>query len=68
LSECRRHGDQALFSVVVEACVRGAPSRKVDYLFNALVAETDVSQPPVSGICMGLEAEMAKFCDRTHAI
>jgi len=65
--ERRRRVDQALFAVVMEACVHGVSTRKVDDLVKALGADTGISKSEVSRICAGLDAEVAEFRDRTLA-
>lgn len=67
LLERRRRVDQALFAVVMEAYVRGVSTRKVDDLVKALGADTGISKSEVSRICVGLDAEVAQFRDRTLA-
>jgi putative transposase len=65
LLERRRRVDQALFAVVMEAYVHGVSTRKVDDLVKALGADTGISKSEVSRICVGLDAEVAQFRDRT---
>ena len=49
LLERRRRIDQALFAVVMEACLHGVSTRKVDDPVQALGADTGISKSEVSG-------------------
>jgi hypothetical protein len=53
LQERRRRIDQALFAVVMEACLHGVSTRKVDDLVRGL------------SVCADLDAELAAFRDRS---
>ena len=57
--------DQALFAVVMEACVHRLSTRKVDDLVTALGVDPAFSQSAVSRIGAGLNVEVAEFRDRT---
>ena len=65
--ERRRHVDQALFAVVMEAYLHGVSTRKVDDLVKALGADTGISKSEVSRICAGLDEQVAVFRDRDLA-
>ncbi|TFC18170.1 hypothetical protein E3O19_04985 [Cryobacterium algoritolerans] len=64
LLERRRRVDQALFAVVVEACLHGVSTRKVEIQVKALGADTGISKSEVSRICADLEGEVAASRDR----
>lgn len=63
--EPRRRIDQALYAVVMEAYVHGVSTRSVDDLVGALGVESGISKSEVSRICAGLDAEIARFRERT---
>jgi putative transposase len=67
LLERRRRVDQSLFAVIMEACLHGTSTRKVDDLVKALGADTGISKSEVSRICADLDAEVAAFRDRSLA-
>lgn len=64
LLERRRRIDQALFAVVMEACVHGVSARKVDDLVKSLVADAGISKSEVSRICSNLDQDVAAVRDR----
>ncbi len=53
--------DQALFAVVMEACLHGVSTRKVDDLVKATGADTGISKSEVSRICAELDEEVSAF-------
>jgi putative transposase len=61
LLEPRRRMDRALWSVVMEACVSGVSTRKVDELVAALGCESGISKSKVSRICQGLDVQVQAF-------
>ena len=65
LLERRRRIDQALHAVIMEAYVHGVSTRNVDDLVAALGVESGVSKSQVSRICGGLDAEIARFRERS---
>lgn len=65
LLERRRRIDQALYAVIMEAYVHGVSTRNVDDLVTALGVESGISKSQVSRICAGLDAEIARFRERT---
>ncbi|MCW2625278.1 IS256 family transposase [Mycobacterium sp.] len=65
LLERRRRIDQALYAVIMEAYVHGVSTRNVDDLVAALGVESGISKSQVSRICGGLDAEIARFRERT---
>ncbi|WP_446222569.1 IS256 family transposase [Nocardia sp. IBHARD005] len=65
LLQRRRRIDQALHAVIMEAYVHGVSTRNVDDLVAALGVESGISKSEVSRICAGLDAEIARFRDRT---
>src|SRR5689334_11775659 len=67
LLERRRRVDQALFAVVMEACLHGVSTRKVDDLVKALGADTGISKSEVSRICADLDEQVGAFRDRSLA-
>jgi putative transposase len=67
LLERRRRVDQSLFAVIMEACLHGTSTRKVDDLVKALGADSGISKSEVSRICGDLDTEVAAFRDRTLA-
>jgi transposase-like protein len=54
-----------LYAVIMEAYVHGVSTRNVDDLVAALGAESGISKSQVSRICFGLDAEIARFRERT---
>jgi transposase-like protein len=48
LRERRRRVDQSLFAVIIEACLGGTLTHKVDDLVKALGADSGISRPEVS--------------------
>jgi len=67
LLERRRRVDQSLFAVIMEACLHGTSTRKVDDLVKALGAGTGISKSEVSRICADLDTEVAAFRYRSLA-
>jgi transposase-like protein len=67
LLERRWRVDQSLFAVIMEACLHGTSTRKVDDLVKALGADSGISKSEVSRICADLDTEVAAFRDRTLA-
>jgi putative transposase len=67
LLERRRRVDQSLFAVIMEACLHGTSTRKVDDLVKALGADSGISKSEVSRICADLDTEVAAFRDRSLA-
>jgi putative transposase len=65
LLERRRRIDQALYAVIMEAYVHGVSTRNVDDLVAALGVESGISKSQVSQICGDLDAEIARFRERT---
>lgn len=65
LLERRRRIDQALYAVIMEAYVHGVSTRNVDDLVAALGVDSGISKSQVSRICGGLDAEIARFRERT---
>lgn len=65
LLERRRRIDKALYAVVMEAYVHGVSTRSVDDLVGALGVDSGISKSEVSRICAGLDAEIARFRERT---
>jgi len=65
LLERRRRIDQALHAVIMEAYVHGVSTRNVDDLVAALGVDSGISKSQVSRICGGLDAEIARFRERT---
>jgi putative transposase len=63
----RRRVDQWLFALIMEACLHGTSTRKVDDLVKALGADTGISKSEVSRICADLDTEVAAFRDRSLA-
>jgi transposase-like protein len=64
LLEPRRRVDRALWAVVMEACVSGVSTRKVDELVAALGCESGISKSEVSRICQGLDMQVQAFLQR----
>jgi transposase-like protein len=64
LLEPRRRIDRALWAVVMEACVHGVSTRKVDDLVRALGIDAGISKSEVSRICAELDAVVAAFRER----
>ena len=64
LLERRRRVDQQFYAVVMEACLHGVLTRKVDDLVKALGADSGISKSEVSRICAGLDEQVATFLDR----
>ncbi|GAA4309768.1 IS256-like element IS1553 family transposase [Klenkia terrae] len=60
----RRRIDVALHAVVMQACVEGVSTRKVDDLVAALGVESGISRSEVSRICAGLDADVAAWRSR----
>lgn len=65
LLERRRRIDKALHAVIMEAYVHGVSTRSVDDLVAALGVSSGISKSEVSRICAGLDAEVARFRERT---
>ena len=65
LLERRRRIDKALHAVIMEAYVHGVSTRNVDDLVAALGVGSGVSKSEVSRICAGLDAEIARFRERS---
>ena len=65
LLERRRRIDKALHAVIMEAYVHGVSTRNVDDLVAALGVGSGVSKSEGSRICAGLDAEIARFRERT---
>jgi len=65
LLERRRRIDKALHAVIMEAYVHGVSTRSVGGLVSALGVASGVSKSEVSRICAGLDAEVARFRERT---
>jgi transposase-like protein len=65
LLERRRRIDKALYAVIMEAYVHGVSTRNVDDLVAALGVGSGVSKSEVSRICGGLDAEIARFRERS---
>src|SRR5271169_1843297 len=65
LLERRRRIDKALHAVIMEAYVHGVSTRNVDDLVAALGVGSGVSKSEVSRICGGLDAEIARFRERS---
>ncbi|TQF69212.1 IS256 family transposase [Rhodococcus spelaei] len=65
LLERRRRIDKALHAVIMEAYVHGVSTRSVDDLVAALGVSSGVSKSEASRICAGLDAEVARFRERT---
>lgn len=65
LLERRRRIDKALHAVIMEAYVHGVSTRSVDDLVAALGVASGISKSEVSRICAGLDAEVARFRERT---
>ncbi|MGW4126093.1 IS256 family transposase [Nocardia sp. NPDC004711] len=65
LLERRRRIDKALHAVIMEAYVHGVSTRSVDDLVAALGVDSGISKSEVSRICGGLDAEIARFRDRS---
>ncbi|GAA4384337.1 IS256 family transposase [Tsukamurella soli] len=61
----RRRIDRALHAVIMEAYVHGVSTRSVDDLVEALGVDSGISTSEVSRICLGLDAEVARFRERT---
>ncbi len=64
LLERRRRIDQALYAVVMEACVHGVSARSVDDLVKAIGADRGISKSEVSRICADLDDQLAAFRSR----
>jgi len=64
LLEPRRRIDRALWVVVMEACVHGVSTRKVDDLVKALGIDAGISKSEVSRICAELDEVVGAFRDR----
>ncbi|MER7779642.1 IS256 family transposase [Streptomyces sp. NPDC096191] len=64
LLEHRRRIDQALYAVIMEACVLGVSTRSVDDLVKALGSDTGISKSEVSRICTELDAQLTAFRTR----
>ncbi|MER6677531.1 IS256 family transposase [Streptomyces sp. NPDC000983] len=64
LLEHRRHIDQALYAVIMEAYVQGVSTRSVDDLVKALGGDTGISKSEVSRICGDLDVELSVFRTR----
>jgi transposase-like protein len=62
--ERRRRIDRALFAVVMEACVHGVSTRKVDDLVQALGGAAEISKREVSRICAELDESRQAFRGR----
>lgn len=60
----RRRIDQALYAVVMEACVEGVSTRSVDDLVAALGIDSGISKSEVSRICAGLDEVVTAFRTR----
>jgi transposase-like protein len=54
-----------LYAVIMEAYVHGVSTRNVDDLVAALGVESGISKSQVPRICGGLDAEIARFRERT---
>jgi transposase-like protein len=67
LLDRRRRVDQALFAVVMEACLHGVSTRKVDDLVQALGVASGISKSEVSRICADLDDQVAAFRGRSLA-
>jgi putative transposase len=67
LLEPRRRIDRALLAVVMEACVHGTSTGKVDDLVKALGVDAGISKSEVSRICVELDGEVAAFRSRSLA-
>ena len=63
--EPRRRIDRALLAVVMEACVHGTSTRKVDDLVRALGVDSGISKSEVSRICAELDADVTVFRSRS---
>ena len=61
LLERRRRIDQALFAVVMEAYLHGAPPARSMTLVKALGADSGITKSEVSRICADLDGEVAAF-------
>ncbi len=64
LLERRRRIDRALYAVVMEACVHGVSTRKVDDLVQALGAASGILKSEVSRICAALDKDLEAFRTR----
>jgi putative transposase len=64
LLEPRRRIDRALLAVVMEACVYGTSTPKVEDLVKALGVDAGISKSEVSRICGELDGEVAAFGSR----
>jgi putative transposase len=67
LLEQRRRVDRALFTMLMEAYLRGVSTHRVDDLVKALGADSGISNSEVSRICAGLDEEVSVLADRTLA-
>lgn len=65
LLERRRRIDQGLYAVIMEVYVHGVSTRNVDDLVTALRVESGISKSQIWWICGGLDAEIARFRERT---
>ena len=61
--EARRPAEQAIFAVVMEACVNGVSTRKVDRLVEQLGVH-GMTKDRVSAICRGLDERVDMFRSR----
>ena len=64
LLQRRRHLDQTLFAVAIEAYLQRVSTRKVDNLVKALEADSGISKSKVSRICADVDAEVGSFTVR----
>lgn len=55
-----------MFAVIMETCLHGTSTRKVDDLVEALGADTGISKSEVSRICAELDVEVAVFPGTGH--
>jgi putative transposase len=63
--EPRRRVDQALYAVIMEACIGGVSTRKVDSLVAALGSQSGISKSQVSRICQEIDQQVQAFLGRS---
>ena len=62
--EPRRRIVQTLYSVIMEAWVKGIATRKVNALVAAIGSQAGISRSEVSRICQGLDDQIQAFLER----
>jgi putative transposase len=63
--ESRPRIDQALYAVIMDACVSVVSTRNLDDLVAAMGIDTVISKSEVSRVCARLDERVGAFCNRT---